>query len=537
MTATPSVYRSSWWPIVLVLCLSSILYFHAFGETPVYLGGDEVRFATEAASIAASGRALNGDRLPLFVHMADGIAANDGSTRWYQPTLFYLIAIVLRFRPLTEASVRIPTAIVGLLDVLLIFVVARRLFRSTSYAALAAIVLALSPAHLIFSRQALDYVCVLPFVLGWLACLTAYLDTGRVGLSLTGGLLLGLGFYSYIAAWMLMPACLLLTWMVQLRRQPRAWRAALAAGIGFAVPLVVLVPWLWAHPEMLRETIGRYKIYDVRHLSPLQGIKDFLGYNNIQERISVYWDYFNPAYLFFAGGSNLTTATRRAGVFLVPVAPFLVVGLYDLWQRRREPMSTVLVAGLLLSPLPATLVDERYAVQRSLLVLPFGVLIAVYGVARLFHQPRRIVRGISLLLLLGMPIEYGYFFRDYFTDYRVRSAWWFDSIDFRDVAEFLIARDSRSGGPAVYLSQDLDDVAPRWRFYMAKHGREDLAARTHYFTASRLDLGQVPGGSFLVLYANDPHLPALLGTGTCTIATQVTDIAGGKSAIILRKQS
>jgi hypothetical protein len=136
-----------------------------------------------------------------------------------------------------------------------------------------------------------------------------------------------------------------------------------------------------------------------------------------------------------------------------------------------------------------------------------------------------------------MPIEYGYFFRDYFTDYRVRSAWWFDSIDFRDVAEFLIARDSRSGGPAVYLSQDLDDVAPRWRFYMAKHGREDLAARTHYFTASRLDLGQVPGGSFLVLYANDPHLPALLGTGTCTIATQVTDIAGGKSAIILRKQS
>ena len=91
--------RSMWLAGVAVLCVAAILYFHAFGDAPVYLGGDEARFATEAASIAASGRDLNGDRLPLFVHMADSIAANDGSTRWYQPVLFYLIALVLKFVP------------------------------------------------------------------------------------------------------------------------------------------------------------------------------------------------------------------------------------------------------------------------------------------------------------------------------------------------------------------------------------------------------------------------------------------------------
>ena len=529
--------RVSWWPVVPVLCVAGILYFHAFGDAPAYLGGDEARFATEAASIAASGRDLNGDRLPLFVHMADSIAANDGSTRWYQPVLFYLIALDLEFLPLSEASIRIPTALVGLLDVLLIYVVARRLFHSASYGALAAIVLALSPAHLIFSRQALDYICPLPFALGWLVCLTAYLDNRQVWLSLVGGLLLGIGLYSYIAAWILMPACLLLTWLVQVGRRPRAWRAAMAAGVGFALPLAVLLPWLWAHPEMLRDTIGRYHVYDVRHLSPLQGVKDFLNYNNVQERISVYWDYFNPAYLFFAGGSSLTTATRRAGVFLVPVAVFLLAGLYDLWQRRREPISIVMLAGLLLSPLPATLVDERYAVQRSLLVLPFGVLIAVFGVARLLHQPRRAIKLATVVLLLAMPIQYGYFYRDYFTDYRTRSAWWFDPIDFRDVATYLIANESGSQRPALYLSQDLDDVAPRWRFYMAKYGREDLAARTRYFTAAGFDTSQVPAGSLIVFYANDPHLPAFLGPGNCTIATQVTDVAGGKSAVVLRKQS
>ena len=63
MTATPAPYRSSWWQIVLVLCVSSLLYFHAFGDTPVYLGGDEARFASEAASIRVVERGDREDHL------------------------------------------------------------------------------------------------------------------------------------------------------------------------------------------------------------------------------------------------------------------------------------------------------------------------------------------------------------------------------------------------------------------------------------------------------------------------------------------
>jgi 4-amino-4-deoxy-L-arabinose transferase-like glycosyltransferase len=235
VTTSTAPSAPAWWPVV-PLCLASVLYLHAFGDAPIYLGGDEARFATAAHAIASTGRDLNGDRLPLFFHMTDSQAANDGSTRWYQPVLFYLIALVLKVLPLTESSVRIPTALVGLLDVLLMYVVARRLFQSAFYATLAALSLALTPAHLIFSRQALDYICVLPFVLGWLACLTASLDTGSVWLSLAAGLLLGLGFYSYIAAWLMTPMCLMLTWAVQRGSHPRARLASLAAGVGFACP-------------------------------------------------------------------------------------------------------------------------------------------------------------------------------------------------------------------------------------------------------------------------------------------------------------
>jgi hypothetical protein len=143
--------------------------------------------------------------------------------------------------------------------------------------------------------------------------------------------------------------------------------------------------------------------------------------------------------------------------------------------------------------------------------------------------------GVSVLL--SMPIEFAYFARDYFTAYRVRSAWWFDAIDFRDVAEYLIAEVPVGPGPALYFSQDLDDVAPRWRFYMAKHRRGDLAAQTHYFSVARFDLTQVPAGSLIVFYGNDPNVPGLLASGTYAVAKKIIDVAGGNSAVILRKQT
>jgi 4-amino-4-deoxy-L-arabinose transferase-like glycosyltransferase len=526
--------KVSWWPIVPILCLAGFLTFRGLGDAPVYLGADEARFGVNAHAIATTGRSLAGDRAPLFFHIADRQQPSDAGTRWYQPILFYLISLVLKVLPLSESSIRIPTAVIGVVDVLLIYLLARRLFPDAFYPELAAVMLALTPAHFIFSRQALDYICPLPFALGWLLCLVMFLETGKAWLLLAAGALLGAGFYSYIAAWLMMPMYLALTLIAQRLSHQGSTRSTLAAVAGFAVPLLVLIPWLYSHPDMLRDTIGRYKVYDARHLSPLQGVKDFLNYDNVQERLSVYWDYFNPAYLFFAGGSNLTTSTRKVGVFLLPVSALLVAGVYDVW-RRHSPTSFVLIAGLALAPVPAVLVDERYAVQRQLFVLPFGVLIGVAGAAFLLRQRHPAIRLAAALLLLAMPIQFASFHHDYFTDYRIRSAPGFDQANIRDVAEYVIASAAAADMPAVYLSNDLDDAGPRWEFYLLEHRRPELTQRTKYFSADGLDLDGVPAGSLLVLYANDPKVPALLGARKCELAKVVLDAAGGRASVILRK--
>ena len=523
----------TWWPIVVIALAAGAIYLPGLGRSPAYIGGDEARFATAAASVASTGRDLTGNRLPLFFHMTESLAG-DAGTRWYQPMTFYLIALVFRIAPVSEATMRIPSALIGLIDIVLIYFVARRIFGDRLWASIAAAMLALSPAHFIFSRQALDYICPLPFVLAWLWCTLAAVESGSVALSLAAGLLLGVGFYSYIAAWIMMPLLLLLTWAAQ-RQAHNPLRTSLAAAIGCAGPVLIVIPWLWSHPEMWRDMVSRYNMYDARHLTPLQGARDYLNYNNVQERLSVYWDYFNPAFLFFSGGSNLTTATRRAGVFLVPAAVFIVCGIYDLLQRRRSAVTLLLLGGLAASPLPATFVDERYAIQRALFVLPFGVLIATTGAVFLLRHRNQVVRLAAVALALAMPIQYAYFARDYFGDYRIRSAYWFDPANLRGVAEYLMASAREGQAPLMYLNENLDDVAPRWRFYLIKHRREDLIERSRLFAAKDLDMRQVPAGSLIVFYANDPIVPTLLSANTCAVATYVTDIAGRRTAVILRK--
>ena len=528
MTRTRTRSAVAWWPMALILPLAGVLYFWRISNAPIYLGGDEARFGVHAYSIASSGRDLDGRFMPLFIRL-------DELDWWYQPTLFYLIAGALKFLPLTEGAIRIPTVVVGLLDILLIYAVLNKLLPGRRYATLGAVMLALTPAHFIFAREARDFICVLPFVLGWLWCYLTFMEADRIGVAALAGAVLGVGIYSHIAAWIFLPLYVLLTWIaIVLERKKR--QLALAVGVGFLLPLLPLFVWLRSHPGMVGSILGGYHVYDARHLSPLQGAREFLNYNNIQERISVYWDYFNPAYLFFAGGSNLAVATRRAGVFPIALAVFMTFGIYDLWAKRRSQVALVLLAGLAAAPLGATLVDDRYAIQRELVVVPFGVLVGTFGVAFLLRHRAPSVRAASVALLLSVPVQFAYFYRDYLTDYQLRSASWFDPADFRDVAEYLIAEASARDVPAVYISNAVDDAIPRWRFYLAKHRQGDLWPRTHFFSRENLDVGGIPAGSLAVLYPNDPQLADLVGPGKCcSITHRVKDVAGSESVVILVK--
>jgi hypothetical protein len=192
----------------------------------------------------------------------------------------------------------------------------------------------------------------------------------------------------------------------------------------------------------------------------------------------------------------------------------------------------VLLAGLVLAPIPATAVGERYMIQRGLFILPFAIVIAAFGLARLRESSSRLIRTAAMLVLPVMILQFGYVYYDYRTHYKYRSAFYYDPVAFVDVAAFLVAPPTP---PAFYLHADLDDAGAKWRFYTTKNGRTDLLARTHYFLGDGLELAGAQPGSLLVMYIDRQRLAALERTRQWEIVRVITDVDGRETAAILRK--
>ena len=507
--------------LLAIATLTSIVYGRRLTDVPAYIGGDEAYFATHAYAIATTGRDLNGHALPVLFNITDPLIQNDSGI-WYQPMLVYVIALVLKFRSLTEWTIRLPMVMIGVVNALLMYAVARRIFSSVVLGALAALILVLTPAHFLFCRQTVDYVCPLPFVLAWLWCVIRFHDTRETRWLTFGGALLGVGLFSYVASWVMMPFYLALTLLVVGQSPEQRARRVWATGLGFALPLLVLLPWLWFHWNAVGEVVARYRIHES---------------SGVIRRLAVFWQYFDPAYLFFSGSAHPTQSTRTAGIFPLASSALLIAGILYLWRDRRAPVNRLLLIGFVCAPLAvvAAMPADPFSTGRGLYVLPFGVLISMFGVVRFRSAPAAGLRAIAVLLLLGVPLQFWSFLRDYYSGYRTTSAMRFDATNFRAVAEYVIASDTSTSVPAVYLSRDLDDGGIRWKFYLLRYRRDDLWVRTHSFSPTENHLTDAERGSLLVLYPQNPRLRQLIERDGWVLAKVVFDISGAQSAMILRK--
>ncbi len=408
---------------------------------------------------------------------------------------------------------------------------------------------------------------------------------------------LGVGFYSYIAAVLLMTMYFGLTALVLLltRQPPRAWAAAT---LGFAAPLLPFAVWFLRHPTAFSDTAARYNLYDAKNLNALQGFREFLGYPNLERLSALYWSYYSPSFLFFSGDGQMTFSTRSVGVLLMPLLLLLPIGLIRIIRRPSVPAVLALV-GFVTAPAAAVLVPESAAVIRAVALLPFAALIAAFGLECLWSaaglQPPKAglvaagasVLGIGtvyggwmlatqgrtgssapLLVLLGggalavafmarswsvgrlvacglialIPLQFARFGADYFGDYRVRSNSWLGG-NLRGALEFLIDRAGRDGATRVYFATlqstgGLADTRNRWmdaywRFYLGKHRREDLLDRTASFNG--IDVRTLPAHSLVLANDGDQQTGAMVTRGDLRVVSTIPELDRDPFFMILER--
>ncbi len=470
--------------------IASLLYLVRLNDTPLAIGGDEAFFANHGHALATTGRDLNGRILPLVIQIDPDIDPG----LWYQAMLVYLEAAVFVVLPLSEWSARLPVALLALVNIALLGMVAARYTTHPSAGAIAAMVLALSPIHFFLSRQAVDYICPIPFVLVWLYLLARLHDTPRPPWAFACGLVLGLGLFSYVSSWLMMPVYLLCSVGV-CATKPGRLRLGSAAVIGFALPAAALIAWLYAHPVAWASIFNRY----AGDTAQLPGL-NINSYYRLVDMVSAYWSYWNPAQLFLVGSPNPIIGVRTAGVFVAPVAILFCAGLLSL---RVRTLDMILLAGLLVSPLGPVLYGTPGAIQRQLVMLPFVAIVSARGAEWLWQQPSRLARLAATLAVLASPALFGYVAYRVFTeraDYVVR----FDPSNFRELTPALAELNRQLAAPQVVLAIGPYDRRAYWRFHTLKLADAGLYDKAVFWEPASFRADQVRANSLIVASAPSP---------------------------------
>src|SRR5262249_31981004 len=164
--------------------------------------------------------------------------------------------------------------------------------------------------------------------------------------------------------------------------------------------------------------------------------------------------------------------------------------------------------------------------------LPVAGLGALIVAAAAFDRTAQ-WRIVTVVLLVAMAVQFRSFWYDYFSDYRVRSAVRLGG-NIGGVLEGLI--DPARGQPpsAVFFStlqstsgkvDGRDQYMPAyWRFYLTKHHREDLLARTRELTpGASVD---IPSGSLVLGNLGNPTLEARVASGQLRSLTTIPELDG-----------
>ena len=95
---------------------------------------------------------------------------------WFHLAIVYFTALSLKVMPLSESAIRFPSVLVAVANVILVYLIGKRLFGRVRLALLGSALLVLTPAHFIHSRIAMDYLYPVPFVLGWMLLLLIFIE-------------------------------------------------------------------------------------------------------------------------------------------------------------------------------------------------------------------------------------------------------------------------------------------------------------------------------------------------------------------------
>jgi len=466
------------WLLIIIIIIASLLRLPYLNTHMSSLYGDEVAIGYNALSIVKTGRDEFGKFMPLqFQSWGDQ----------KNPVYIYAVALVQLVIGATPSAVRLPSAIAGILAVYLTYRLVLLFKLGVGAALFATLLLALNPWHIHISRG--GYEANLALTLG-LASVYTLLRSKY----LSSVIYLVLACYTYYTTKLFMPALILLVWIWQIQGQNlKTWFKPFAKywllTLLLALPALYLAFFAGGQVRFQNINIFTDKTVTARvergrnfFASPSSTLAKVLENKYVYHFLdfaTYYFDNFSGQFLFVGGDSNVRYGLASHGMLLMLDAPLILFGLMLMYKKNRR-VTLLLLAWILLSPLPTALVGKAYGL-RSLAMLPVVQIFAGFALYQFYLWSKlsktRFMLYTSFCILYTMSL--GNWLLRYVYQYPSYGDYWYDSVMLEAIKYAEAREDSYDH---IIITQSYGETSMYYAYYNQIDPRVYRAAKKDKLT-------------------------------------------------------
>ncbi len=459
--------------LAVLVIISTFLRGFDLSTTPPELFGDEIDVGYQARSLTNTGRDMYSQPFPSYIHSL---------AEWRMPGLIYFTIPTIAVFGNTEIGVRGPEVVFGVLASLILFIFVYRITKSYKLAATSAIVITLSPWHIMYSRSAFEVVIMLDLVM--LGILLFYQK--RLLLS---AIFLCLSMYFYSTAVLIVPLVTILA--VIINRKHYNFKNLFKF---ITLSLILIAPLLYqifsgparnrfSYVSIFTDTSLTKDINQLRHQDPSPN--SFIWYNKpealIRKFTSSYLRAFSNDFLFVRGDPTMRHSLQYIGQFYPFMAPLLVFGIYGLIKKRQW----LWLGWLVISPLSSALTSDGayHATRLFFMLVPLSVAFGT-GALYLTRLPK-LLFGVYVIILTIQIVYAGHY---YYNQYPKDSwRWW--QVGFKSA--FTELDKIESNYSRIFINNTYEPALIRFLFYT----NYSPTKFQHEFTRDQPIVNIVPGYS------------------------------------------
>jgi 4-amino-4-deoxy-L-arabinose transferase-like glycosyltransferase len=459
-------------PLILILLLATIFRLYQLDQYPAGLNADEAAIGYNAYSLIETGKDEHGTRWPLVFQ-----SFND----FKPPLYFYLVIPFVKFLGLTTLAVRLPSAILGITTVYLIYLLARDLFSNRKIGLLAALMLAIMPWHIHFSRGGWE-ANVATFFLA-LSIWLFYKSLKKPSLFCLSALSLSLSLYTYHSIRLIAPLLFFSTLLIYRREifsiyQKNRSRIIIPI-IFFLLTILPLVKQMLSQEGQAR--FGGVSIFADQ--GPLWQALEYRRNHDNPDSLMVkaihnrylsysirfmqnYLSHFSPKFLFVSGDEIARNKVPEMGQSYAILFPFLIFGIYRLCQIKTKE-SILILFWLMISPLAAAITFQSpHALRAQNMSLPLAITLAlgIYASFGYLYAKKSIIFYSAVILFCGL-LFYGFsrYLHLYYVHYpkELPFAW---EYGYDQVAKFV--KENQGRYDKIIISDNYDQPYIIMAFYL-----------------------------------------------------------------------